>query len=375
MPGELLRSVPHSVYHLDEVPGAPHLSRSLAMELLSRSPLHAWQAHPLLGGQADHDDTPASDHGSLVHGLLLGTGPEIAIAPAEYVDSKKKRTPWTDWKGGRARFRDEAHEAGKVPVTQAAWDAARRAADALEVHLFALGVDLTLCEKEATILWHEGEPVTIAPQPMRPIARREPDLEAQLRASLQGLSAVPAPELVMAPPILPASLPGVSCKARVDLLRLHGFQGQASYSVDRAQLWDLKIPDPKRRSTPHAFQRSIPFWGYDLQAFVYQRGLAAVYPELAGRIEFAFLWCETWPPFDVAVVPVSASQLAGAGARWDKAVAAWRSGLETGAWPGYGRLPAIEAPPQQLSSELAGGLSRDERIEALFGEGEEEETE
>lgn len=377
MAAEILRGVSHADYHADNLPGAPHFSRSVAVTLLQRSPLHAWHQHPMLGAKAE-EGSDTSDHGSLFHHLLLGTGPEIAVAPDDY----------PDWRGKRADFRDEARERGAVPVLAPAYEEAERVADELRWRIQDAGIPLEECEREVTLLWSEGDPLVVAPQP-RPApsgkVRKIPeklDLMAALKASLEGAPAEVNPPL--APPDLPHQLPGVTVRARADLLLLrldqrteHLVIGGELAEINvgpptpvAASIWDLKFPDPKRKGTPQAFQRSIPFWGYDLQAFLYMRGLAAVFPELAGRVEFNFLWCETWGVCDVAVVPVSASQLAGAAVKWDRAAAAWRSGLETGTWPGYGKLLAIEAPVQQLEGALAGGLSRDERIEALFGEGE-----
>src|SRR5438132_1009339 len=62
----------------------PSLSVSIATELILRSPLHAWQIHPRLGGLR-RPTTEAMENGTLIHALLLGKG-ENRIAVLDVKD-------------------------------------------------------------------------------------------------------------------------------------------------------------------------------------------------------------------------------------------------------------------------------------------------
>ncbi len=82
----------------------PSLSQSIAHTLLTKSPLHAWQEHPRLGGTR-RESTAAMRKGSLVDSLLLSEGGEIVLIDAPDFRTKAAREE-----------RDAALAAGKVPV-------------------------------------------------------------------------------------------------------------------------------------------------------------------------------------------------------------------------------------------------------------------
>lgn len=145
----LIESMPEAEYHADprEVPS---LSASIANVLLSKSPRHAYMAHPKLGG-IGREATATMDRGSLMHRLVLGAGPPITCVEAE------------DWRTKAAREqRDEARAAGRIPVL--ALDLAQARDDAAEVRrqLAAAGIVLDGMS-EATALWddatYDGRPV------------------------------------------------------------------------------------------------------------------------------------------------------------------------------------------------------------------------
>ena len=140
---ELLRGVSHSAYHADQLPGSPRFSRSVAVTLLQQSPLHAYAAHPALGGAAADEPTESMEKGALVHQLLLGGGLEIA------------RVEFPDWRTKAAQAeREEARERGALPVLAHLLDEAAEAARALSGRL--LGHDVILgdpFDAEVTALW------------------------------------------------------------------------------------------------------------------------------------------------------------------------------------------------------------------------------
>lgn len=333
--GQLLRRVPHSVYHADtieewrvrsEVPlqVMPNLSRSVAYTLLTRSPYHAHREHPALGGGAEAAVTDAMNHGNLYHSLFLGGGQEVVpVRVHTNPNGIGPTVPAVDYRKPEAQaIKRDALRRGAIPVLPHELAKAEEAIPILKERIEGLGVPLQGCEREVTALWDEIVPAGVG------------DFGEDLH---------------------------VACKARFDLL----VAGETGF-----QIWDPKFPDPKgrRRASPYQFQRALPFTSYPMQAWGYVKALETIYPDLAGSITFAgFLWCETWEPFDVALIPVPTSLLALGKAQWDRAVSKWGECLATGLWPGYGRLPTIEAPAPALEGEMASGLSREERIESLFG--------
>lgn len=113
--------------YLDCSPAEYHkrdgLSSSIAKIIISQSPLHAWQAHPCLGGStADRDDPTASmDRGSVIHRLVLGAGADYEVLKFD------------DFRTNKAReARDAARLAGKVPILEDKFaDAAKAAAEVM----------------------------------------------------------------------------------------------------------------------------------------------------------------------------------------------------------------------------------------------------
>ena len=88
----------------------PRLSPSIAHILISKSPLHAWQAHRLLGAAAGDalDPTEAQRRGTVLDKLLFGVGPELEVLPFDSWRSKDAQAA-----------RDAAIAAGKLPVLDA----------------------------------------------------------------------------------------------------------------------------------------------------------------------------------------------------------------------------------------------------------------
>ncbi len=102
----LHHDVPEAQYHADALCTVPTLSRSIAHRILTRSPLHAWYAHPRLNPRfKPAESSDAFDIGHAVHSrVLLGRDVHDVIdAP--------------DWTKKKARAaRDASRAAGRVPV-------------------------------------------------------------------------------------------------------------------------------------------------------------------------------------------------------------------------------------------------------------------
>ena len=130
-------------YHADVGSGVPRLSASIARELVAKSPLHAWQIHPRLGG-TPRAPTEKMDAGSLVHALLLGDGmDEFAV-----IDVADFRT-----KAAQA-LRDAAIEQGKTVIKAADLARTTLVVNRLRERLTDIGIDLT-GTSEMKVEWTE----------------------------------------------------------------------------------------------------------------------------------------------------------------------------------------------------------------------------
>lgn len=334
MTAQLSRGVPHEVYHADDcdkwrggefyaADNPPRLSRSIACTLLMETPLEAYREHPRLGGVGRPLVTKGADMGSIVHALMSGDGPavEVCMIPAKDGKGKPRKAspvyeledalraslklvkgssgliPAADWKTADAqKFAEGARGRGAIPVLAHDLVQAKAAAAALPEKLDALGIDLASFEPELTILW-EGEE-------------------------------------------------GVALKTRPDLT-----------SLSLGYFLDFKVKD---KISEAAFEASIYKYGYDMQVAVAMEGLAAVHPELAGRMDFDFVVCEWREPFGVMVKPLSHAFIDLGQQRWRRAKRLWKSCLESGNWPDWGRRPPAEPRPWLLTQEFEHVLAQGE---------------
>lgn len=148
MTAELLKGVSHDDYHADRFEGPPRLSRSITVRLLQQSPLHAWAAHPKLGGQPveepeeDAQTQARLETGSLLHMLLLGAGVQVAVVEHD------------SWRTNAAKdARELARSNGLLPVLAGKYYAAQATAKAIRESLAAYGIHLGAYEPEVTALW------------------------------------------------------------------------------------------------------------------------------------------------------------------------------------------------------------------------------
>lgn len=302
MSAQLLAGVPHADYHLDRIEGhpGPHFSRSVAVRILHQSPLHAYQAHPLLGGQSDDEPSDLMDKGALIHSMILGTGPEIVPV---YVHANKAKigptVPALDWRKDEAQeIRDAARAAGMLPVLPHIFEECSVAAAAIRTRLLDFEIVVgEPREAEVTALWHESGPLgEIAP-----------------------------------------------CKARLDLYPGGNWIG------------DLKV---QRNLNVSSFEWSVKKLGLDIQSAMYLRAIYAKHQEIAGRGVFEWILVERKPPYDIALIPASESILSLGDKRTDRALRTWRECLASGRWPGTGRLPALQARPYDLEQEMMAEYSK-----------------
>lgn len=107
-------------------------------------------------------------------------------------------------------------------------------------------------------------------------------------------------------------------------------------------IFDLK---KARDAHPDKCSRSISEYGYDIQWAAYTSAMRALRPELAGKEEMIFLFCEPAAPYDVTPVRLGGEFRALGEFRWRRAVSLWHQCTTTGRWPGYTDRPVEASPP------------------------------
>lgn len=136
-------NLPARDYHADPC-DVPSLTQSIANEMLTRSPWHAYRLHPKLGGK-NRKPTVATDDGSLLHAVLLGDDDAF-----EVIDVENFRTKDAQIK------RDAAIEAGKVVLKKSELGALMERAARIDNTLRRdYGITLGTMQRELTAVWSE----------------------------------------------------------------------------------------------------------------------------------------------------------------------------------------------------------------------------
>jgi hypothetical protein len=132
-------------YHADPC-DQPSLTASIASILCSRSPLHAWTAHPKLNPDFEPFEDAKFDIGTVAHAMLL-QGDEVAVQ----VDA-------ADWRTNAAKEeRDAIRAVGRVPLLTKDWDRCVRMVKASRIQLAAIPSPwpFTAGLPEQSLMWEE----------------------------------------------------------------------------------------------------------------------------------------------------------------------------------------------------------------------------
>ncbi len=97
-------------------------------------------------------------------------------------------------------------------------------------------------------------------------------------------------------------------------------------------IYDLKNT---ASANPSKLEPKMTDFGYDMQSYAYQRGLAKLVPELAGRTNFEFLFAEAEPPHCVTIVECDGELTELGRRRWHRALHTWADCIERDEWPEY----------------------------------------
>lgn len=256
----------------------PGFSASTAKTLLHRSPLHAWHEHPVFGGEK-RDPTKLMDRGQIMGKLILGRGADLEVLD------------YADWRTNAAKAdRDNARDAGKVPVLAEQHKQAYQAALAIMAELVRRGVRLDGTSEQAMV-WQEKTP--------------------------DGL---------------------LDCRGAMDHL-----------TADNRVIYDLKIIDDASNAS---VERSAENLGHGIQRAAYVSGLSKVFPHLAGRIVMRFIFAEPEPPYAVNICEPDGVFCELGERRWERACAAWARCLKQKHWPAHGTgINQITAPAWALARE------------------------
>ena len=232
-------------------------------------------------GNRPRSSSDEMDLGTIVHGMLLGSGPSICVIDAP------------DWRTKAAQTaREEAKAAGQLPVLRHKHEAIVATVDAIRGSLWRqFGIDFSVPElaKEVTVSWlHDG---------------------TLCRAKIDALKA----------PLSPLILELKTCSS----------------------------------AKPEDLSGHIVKMGYDIQAAAYVDAVESVWPETAGRVGFAWVFCELEAPYCVTPIEPDAELLELGRRRWERAVTTWQRCLATQVWPGYVTgVETIGAPKWALYAEM-----------------------
>lgn len=188
-------------------------------------------------------------------------------------------------------LRDEARDEGRIPVLRRVYEEASLKAMALDKQIAAYGYDTTKGCNEVTILWQE--------------------------------------DTIHGP---------VQCRSRLDHL-----------NIDRALILDVK---KARSAHPRACEKHVIEYGYDVQRAAYTRAVESKFPELLGRLQFTFLFCELDPVPTVVPAELDGVLRERGDRRWQEACETWAWCLSRDTWPSYADgIVTLHAPPWVLRSD------------------------
>lgn len=296
----------------DDYHKLPGFSASLAKILIRQSGAHAKDVYDRkmeqLAAEDESDgdeDMPADkrkrlDGGSIDHALILGIGKRVEVIPSHLLS--KNGAIGTD---AAKAFVAQQRAAGRIPVKAADLEVHQQIANAVKTRIVAAGHVLD-GRSEFAIEWHE-------PTPHGP----------------------------------------VRCRCMMDHVVMWGHDDDgALYSGGPgAILYDLKMVGDAH---PERCQRTSENLHYAIQAAAYPRALAALYPRLAGRTSFQFLFCETKRPYALWDPPRLSGAFREIGERrWLRAVRDWAELQATGKAPSYREqgYDELTAPTWTLKAE------------------------
>lgn len=307
--------------------GPPLLSQSVAHTLVSKSPRHAWLAHPRLGNRR-RAATTEMDLGTVVHRLLLGKGRGFEVAHyREVPDVDPGEEPA---KKGRSRKPPEPPPEGPDGVPE--WKDWRRGdAQSVKAEIASRGL------------------VALLPRELRDAQ----SLAATFREEIAkfGIVLDGANEFALSWNETASNGATVRCRGMLD-----------HWHESTRTIYDIKVV---RSAHPKAAKSHMYGFGGDIQSEAYTRAIEHWRPDLAGRVRFVFLFCEVSSGVVTPAYPTGTMRMLG-NLRWRRAVDTWEKCLRTGHWPAYVEEPiGIDAPEWGLAAEISDAIEFSESVRYL----------
>lgn len=130
---------------------------------------------------------------------------------------------------------------------------------------------------------------------------------------------------------------GVLCRSMID-----------SIGPGLHKMWDIKTTS--RGLSDFEVGQTIARYDYDLSAAFYIKAVEALLPELAGRVEFSWIFVETEPPYEASVFPANETTLEFGRRKVEAAIQIWARCMAADQWPGYPRTPRKYSYPAWAES-------------------------
>lgn len=274
-------------YHADCVDPIS-LNSTVAKKLIAFSAAHARAEHPKLGGKDEGEEEVVDPKATKAK--ERGTLiHRLVIGRGGQIEV----LPFENFRKDVAKAaRDLSKAQGKIPTLPHLLEEAQEAADAARAQLDDMGYQSAYRAgiKEVVIVWKEGD---------------------------------------------------IFFRAMIDELTI-------DENSKTATIRDLKTT---KCSHPKACTKQIENMGYDIGMAFYMRGLAAVRPDLAGRIKGQLDFLEWDKPFALTPIEMSAEWMMGSDARVETAINKWRECIASNKWPFYVKgLTRIDPNPWHLVS-------------------------
>lgn len=280
----------------------PGLSPSLAHVLLTRCALIARdkyerQIEPAsepedsAGDEEEANDEPGEkvtndkqkrlDRGTVLHSLALGKDAErLVVIPTSALGKGNKYST-----NKSKELRDAARAAGRVPVKEPDMAMFQRTGDAIRAKLAARGHVLDGIS-ELAIEWWEH-----------------------------------------------TNLGEVQCRTRIDHVRLLDADGKLDHERPAfAQIFEVKFPDD---AAPDRSERTSQQLSYEIACGARHRAINALFPSIAGRVEYRYLFCEPHRPYACWDPTPTGSFLELGDRKWRTAVYLWAQASKSGRWLDY----------------------------------------
>lgn len=128
---------------------------------------------------------------------------------------------------------------------------------------------------------------------------------------------------------------------------------------DGLVIYDYKTT--KASANPAKLGRLSADLGYEVQAAFIERGMVQLFPHIAGRLTFRFVFQEIEPPYLLSVVELDAAAREIGRKKVAYALDLWGRCLTSGNWPGYpAQIATVEYPPFAENAWLARELREED---------------